>query len=89
VCAGTLLVQANSEGASGWPCVKDIVTESSSFAVDGFVPLLRERLTVLNPYVRQFLVGYGPLDDVRHRIQYDDPHHHRACARHCSPRPKP
>jgi vacuole morphology and inheritance protein 14 len=26
--------------------------------VEAFIPLLRERLTVLNPYVRQFLVGW-------------------------------
>eukprot|EP00959_Pyramimonas_sp_CCMP1952_P324986 6802418-Pyramimonas_sp.AAC.1 len=38
--------------------VKDIVTESPSFGMEAFVPLLRERLTVLNPYVRQFLVAW-------------------------------
>ena len=38
--------------------VKDIVTESTSFSVEAFIPLLRERLAVLNPYVRQFLVGW-------------------------------
>ena len=38
--------------------VKDIVTESTSFSIEAFIPLLRERLTVLNPYVRQFLVGW-------------------------------
>jgi vacuole morphology and inheritance protein 14 len=38
--------------------VKDIVTESSSFNIETFIPLLKERLTVLNPYVRQFLVGW-------------------------------
>jgi vacuole morphology and inheritance protein 14 len=27
-------------------------------SVEAFIPLLRERLTVLNPYVRQFLVGW-------------------------------
>ena len=26
--------------------------------MEAFIPLLRERLTVLNPYVRQFLVGW-------------------------------
>ena len=38
--------------------VKDIVTESSGFAMESFAPLLRERITVLNPYVRQFLIGW-------------------------------
>ena len=38
--------------------VKDIVTESSVFSIGAFIPLLRERLTVLNPYVRQFLVSW-------------------------------
>lgn len=38
--------------------VKDIVTESTSFSVEAFIPLLKERLAVLNPYVRQFLVGW-------------------------------
>ena len=38
--------------------MKDIVTESTSFSIEAFIPLLRERLTVLNPYVRQFLVGW-------------------------------
>ncbi len=38
--------------------VKDIVTESTSFSIEAFIPLLRERLAVLNPYVRQFLVGW-------------------------------
>ena len=34
------------------------MTESTSFSVEAFIPLLRERLAVLNPYVRQFLVGW-------------------------------
>ncbi|CAM0951079.1 unnamed protein product [Alopecurus aequalis] len=38
--------------------VKDIVTESDQFGVEEFIPLLRERMNVLNPYVRQFLVGW-------------------------------
>ncbi|XP_071704752.1 protein VAC14 homolog [Rutidosis leptorrhynchoides] len=38
--------------------VKDIVTESDQFSIDEFIPLLRERMNVLNPYVRQFLVGW-------------------------------
>ncbi|XP_077229543.1 protein VAC14 homolog isoform X2 [Tasmannia lanceolata] len=36
--------------------VKDIVTESDQFSIEEFIPLLRERMNVLNPYVRQFLV---------------------------------
>ncbi|XP_078161333.1 ARM repeat superfamily protein [Carex rostrata] len=38
--------------------VKDIVTESDSFSIEEFIPLLKERMNVLNPYVRQFLVGW-------------------------------
>ena len=38
--------------------VKDIVTESADFSIGAFMPLLRERLNVLNPYVRQFLVSW-------------------------------
>ncbi|KOM45978.1 hypothetical protein LR48_Vigan06g128400 [Vigna angularis] len=52
--------------------VKDIVTESDQFRctsyicavcfsarlIEEFIPLLRERMNVLNPYVRQFLVGW-------------------------------
>ncbi|KAG6759502.1 hypothetical protein POTOM_035983 [Populus tomentosa] len=38
--------------------VKDIVTESDQFSIEEFIPLLRERMHVLNPYVRQFLVGW-------------------------------
>ena len=38
--------------------VKDIVAESGSFDVRAFAPMLRERITILNPYVRQFLVGW-------------------------------
>ncbi|XP_066396168.1 protein VAC14 homolog [Miscanthus floridulus] len=38
--------------------VKDIVTESDWFIIEEFISLLRERMNVLNPYVRQFLVGW-------------------------------
>ncbi|CAO2828536.1 unnamed protein product [Amaranthus hypochondriacus] len=38
--------------------VKDIVTESDQFSIEEFIPLLRDRMNVLNPYVRQFLVGW-------------------------------
>ncbi|KAK8583023.1 hypothetical protein V6N13_069787 [Hibiscus sabdariffa] len=38
--------------------VKDIVTESDQFSIEEFITLLRERMNVLNPYVRQFLVGW-------------------------------
>ncbi|XP_061991135.1 protein VAC14 homolog isoform X1 [Rosa rugosa] len=37
---------------------QDIVTESDQFSIEEFIPLLRERMNVLNPYVRQFLVGW-------------------------------
>ncbi|KAG0456751.1 hypothetical protein HPP92_024539 [Vanilla planifolia] len=38
--------------------IKDIVTESDQFSIEEFIPLLRERMHVLSPYVRQFLVGW-------------------------------
>ncbi|THG07657.1 hypothetical protein TEA_024229 [Camellia sinensis var. sinensis] len=38
--------------------VKDIVTDCDQFSIEEFIPLLRERMHVLNPYVRQFLVGW-------------------------------
>ncbi|KAK8958871.1 hypothetical protein KSP40_PGU002948 [Platanthera guangdongensis] len=38
--------------------VKDVVTGSDQFSIEEFIPLLRERMNVLNPYVRQFLVGW-------------------------------
>jgi vacuole morphology and inheritance protein 14 len=38
--------------------VKDIVTECDQFSIEEFIPLLRERMNVLNPFVRQFLVGW-------------------------------
>ncbi|KAK8923988.1 hypothetical protein KSP39_PZI019579 [Platanthera zijinensis] len=38
--------------------VKDIVTESDQFSIEEFIPLLRDRMNVLSPYVRQFLVGW-------------------------------
>ena len=45
--------------------VKDIVTESPHFDIVEFIKLLRVRLQVSNPYVRQFLVGWiSVLDSV-------------------------
>ncbi|EXB51615.1 hypothetical protein L484_012907 [Morus notabilis] len=38
--------------------LEDIVTESDQFSIEEFIPLLREHMNVLNPYVRQFLVGW-------------------------------
>ncbi|EGC33117.1 hypothetical protein DICPUDRAFT_49156 [Dictyostelium purpureum] len=38
--------------------LKDIVTESPTFDIDKFIPLLRERVYVINPFCRQFLVGW-------------------------------
>ncbi|RRT60955.1 hypothetical protein GW17_00044590 [Ensete ventricosum] len=43
---------------------KDIVTESDQFSIEEFIPLLRERMNVLNPYVRQFLVGFAIMKNV-------------------------
>eukprot|EP01132_Coremiostelium_polycephalum_P000476 gene476-602_t len=38
--------------------LKDIVTESPVFDIERFIPLLRERVYVVNPFCRQFLVGW-------------------------------
>lgn len=45
--------------------IKDIVTESPHFDLEEFITLLRQRLQVSNPYVRQFLVSWiAVLDSV-------------------------
>lgn len=45
--------------------MKDIVTEAENFEVDAFMPLLGERVYVVNPFSRQFLVGWiATLDSV-------------------------
>ena len=36
--------------------IKDVVTESEAFDVDRFIPLLRERIKIKNPFIRQLLV---------------------------------
>eukprot|EP01094_Clydonella_sp_ATCC50884_P026543 TRINITY_DN7317_c0_g1_i1.p1 TRINITY_DN7317_c0_g1~~TRINITY_DN7317_c0_g1_i1.p1 ORF type:complete len:692 (-),score=190.76 TRINITY_DN7317_c0_g1_i1:141-2159(-) len=38
--------------------VKDIVTECESFNIEKFVPLLKERVYAINPFVRQFLISW-------------------------------
>ncbi|EGG21518.1 hypothetical protein DFA_01404 [Cavenderia fasciculata] len=38
--------------------LKDIVTESPTFDIDKFIPLLKERIYVINPFCRQFIVGW-------------------------------
>eukprot|EP01083_Nonionella_stella_P286811 976219_1 len=38
--------------------VKDIVTECDMFDIDGFIPLLQERIRIKNPFIRQLLVGW-------------------------------
>jgi len=38
--------------------VKDVVTESPSFDVDNFVPLLHKYIRKSNPFIRQLLVGW-------------------------------
>eukprot|EP00744_Colponema_vietnamica_P004839 GILI01007171.1.p1 GENE.GILI01007171.1~~GILI01007171.1.p1 ORF type:complete len:681 (+),score=241.50 GILI01007171.1:67-2109(+) len=38
--------------------IKDIVTESEKFNVVNFIPLLKERIRVINPYIRQLLVSW-------------------------------
>ena len=38
--------------------VKDIVTESDSFQVDQFIPILQNYIRRTNPYIRQLLIGW-------------------------------
>ena len=38
--------------------IKDLVTEAEQFDVDKFIPLLRERIRIKNPFIRQLLVGW-------------------------------
>ncbi|XP_017778884.1 PREDICTED: protein VAC14 homolog isoform X2 [Nicrophorus vespilloides] len=38
--------------------LKDIVTESTSFDLDGFIPLLRERLFTKSSFARQFVISW-------------------------------
>jgi len=38
--------------------VQDIVTASYALDLDEFIPKLREYLTVVNPYKRQFLISW-------------------------------
>ena len=38
--------------------LKDLVTESEAFDVDKFIPLLKERIRIKNPFIRQLLVGW-------------------------------
>lgn len=37
---------------------QDIVTDSSSFDLVGFMPLLRERIGSKNPFTRQFIISW-------------------------------
>ena len=38
--------------------LQDIVTESSSFDLIAFLPLLQERILTRNPFARQFIVSW-------------------------------
>ncbi|KAJ8476278.1 hypothetical protein OPV22_020005 [Ensete ventricosum] len=38
--------------------LKDIVTESDQFSLEEFVPLVRERMNIIKPQVRLFLLGW-------------------------------
>jgi vacuole morphology and inheritance protein 14 len=38
--------------------IKDVVTEAEHFDLVKFVPLLRERIRIRNPFIRQLLVGW-------------------------------
>ena len=38
--------------------IKDIVTESETFDVEQFIPLLQKYIRRTNPYIRQLLVGW-------------------------------
>ncbi len=55
-CDGEHVLQARARHAAASALQADALAAACS--VEAFIPLLRERLTVLNPYVRQFLVGW-------------------------------
>ena len=38
--------------------IKDVVTESDSFDLEKFIPLLRERVLIKDPFIRQLVVGW-------------------------------
>lgn len=38
--------------------IKDIVTEHQTFDIERFIPLLEERVYVVNPYCRRFLIAW-------------------------------
>mmetsp|Transcript_24960 Transcript_24960/g.36819 ORF Transcript_24960/g.36819 Transcript_24960/m.36819 type:complete len:706 (-) Transcript_24960:121-2238(-) len=38
--------------------IKDIVTESETFDIEGFIPLLQKHIKRTKPYIRQLLVGW-------------------------------
>ena len=40
------------------PCAQDIVTASPNFDIGAFVPALKECLSVINPFKRQFLISW-------------------------------
>lgn len=45
--------------------LKDVVTESEAFNVEKFIPLLRERINIKEPMIRQLLIGWiSVLDSV-------------------------
>lgn len=46
--------------------MKDIVTESLSFNVPSFIPLLRERIYVKKPFCRRFIVSWVRLSSAIH-----------------------
>jgi vacuole morphology and inheritance protein 14 len=49
-------VEVNTNGQ--WYLFQDIVTESSSFDLVTFMPLLRERLYTKNTFARQFVISW-------------------------------
>ena len=45
--------------------MKDVVTECDNFDIEAFMPLLKERVYVMNPFSRQFVCGWiATLDSV-------------------------
>lgn len=54
--------------------IKDILTESEHFDIEHFIPLLEERVYVINPYCRQFLIAWVMvLDSVPGKGHPSDP----------------
>lgn len=53
-----LCLKKQTLGQDFFICVYFVTLSCFFPSIEEFIPLLRERMNVLNPYVRQFLVGW-------------------------------